>query len=403
MKLAPTSLALSALLAALGGAGCTKNQLIDIAMGSGPREAAPRGLRVGSRIVLSGDMHCHVLPPDSPAHASRELPETLALARNEALDFVVLTPHVPSRFFASDDKRAWLRETQQQIRTRLAALEPTMIVIPGFEYTDHKYGHVGAAFAEPEEVLGALSTVEARESPARFFEMWVAHGGLLTINHPVNRSIPTAPFRELVYDLSWRGFQPKPVPDEIAWITAHAQSVETYNSTVTELRDMYVLGEEDRSLREASHLVDRVARSQQRRIAAVGGSDSHGSWLRATTFVLAEERSVSGIREALTTGRTCVRGPEACTLEVRLAGSQNAWLQVGDAITAEAPADRPASPLIFEARASGDATTFVVNGAIVGTGLRDQVVPIAVPANRCSLVRAIVDRSWSSAIYVNCF
>ena len=110
-----------------------------------------------------------------------------------------------------------------------------------------------------------------------------------------------------------------------------------------------------------------------------------------------------GIREALTNGRTCVRGPEACTLELRLAGAQNAWLQVGDSITAEAEAGAPSPPLAFEARASGDATTFVVNGEIVAAGLRDQVVPLAVPANRCSLVRAVVDRSWSSSIYVNCF
>lgn len=391
--------ALTLALLALTATGCTKSRLIDIAMSGGPREASPGGMRVGNRTVLAGDMHCHVLPPDAGYHVSRELADTLALARDESLDFVVLTPHVPARFFMNDEMRGWVLETQAQIRARVAQLHPSTIIIPGFEYTDYRYGHVGAAFADPREVLGALSTSDARESPARFFEMWVAHGGVLTINHPVNRALPTAPFSELRADLSWRAFRGLPVPPEIAWVTSHAQSIETYNSTVSELRDLYVVGEEDRSLREASHLADHIARTQHRRYAAVGGSDSHGQWLRATTFVLAKERSQEGIREAVEGARTCVRGPEACTLEVRLAGNDLAWLGVGESILAESHA-----PFIaFEARARGGDTTFIVNGSIVGRGASEEVVPIVVPANRCSIIRAVVARSWSSGIYVNCF
>lgn len=399
MRIAPTGAIGLALALALASAGCSKGRLIDMAMSGGPRASSHQGMRVGDRMILAGDMHCHVLPPDAPYHVSRELPDTLALAKDESLDFVVLTPHVPSRFFMDDEVRGWMLGTQEQIRARIARLHPEMIVIPGFEYTDYRYGHVGAAFADPAEVLGALSSDDARENPERFFEMWVAHGGVLTINHPVNRPLPEAPFRELGADLSWRAFRGIPVPAEIAWITSHAQSIETYNSTVTELRDLYVVGEEDRSLREAAHLADRVARTQHRRFAAVGGTDSHGGWLRATTFVLAKERSVDGIREAITTARTCVRGPEACTLEVRLAGERNAWLGVGDSITA----DTPEPTLAFEARAAGGDTTIMVNGTIAAQGTSDEVLPITIPSNRCSIIRAIVSRSWSSAIYVNCF
>jgi hypothetical protein len=385
--------------AALASSGCSKNRLVDIAMSGGPRAAAPAGMRVGNRMVLAGDMHCHVLPPDAPYHVSRALPDTLALAKDEELDFVVLTPHVPARFFMHDEMREWVLRTQQEVRARAAELHPDTIVIPGFEYTDRDYGHVGAAFADPAEVLGALSSEDARESPERFFELWVAHGGVLTINHPVNRPLPASPFRELGYDMSWRAFRGGVVPGEIAWITAHAQSIETFNSTVTELRDLYIVGEEDRSLREAAHVADRIARTQRRRFAAVGGSDSHGHWLRATTFVLAKERSAEGVREAITTARTCVRGPEACTLEARLAGERNAWLGVGESITAESHT----ANLDFEARASGGDTTFLVNGVVAGHGTSEEIVPITVPADRCSLIRAVVDRSWSSAIYVNCF
>lgn len=51
---------------------------------------------------------------------------------------------------------------------------------------------------------------------------------------------------------------------------------------------------------------------------------SHGSWLGAATWVLARERSIDAIRDALVSGRTCVRGPEACTFEAR--GDAGEWV-----------------------------------------------------------------------------
>lgn len=45
-------------------------------------------------VLLAGDLHCHVSPPDDRDHVSRDLAQTLALARSEALDFIVLTPHI---------------------------------------------------------------------------------------------------------------------------------------------------------------------------------------------------------------------------------------------------------------------------------------------------------------------
>jgi len=388
---------LGAAVLASAGLGCSKNQLIDVTMNGSAHASPHRGMHVGERMLLAGDLHCHVLPPDASHHVSRELPEVLTLAQEESLDFVVLTPHVPARFFMDDEMRGWMLRTQQDLRARIERLKPSLVVIPGFEYTDHHYGHVGAAFAEPSEVLAALSSEEARATPERFFELWVARGGILTINHPVNRPLARSPFHELAYDLSWRAFRGGAVPPEVAWITEHAQTLETYNTTVTEIRDLFIVGEEDRSLREAAHLADRVARTQHRRFAAVGGSDSHGHWLRATTFVLASERSAAGIREAIGAARTCVRGPEACTLEVRPQGG--AWLGVGDSLTTSS--HEPAAT--FEGRAGGGDATFLVNGAFVGNASRGSVVSFPVPTDRCSIVRAIVGRSWSSGIYVNCF
>lgn len=402
MKRALGLLALAALATlALASTGCTKGQLVDIAMSGTARATNHRGMQLGDRLILGGDMHCHVLPPDAPYHVSRELPETLALAKDESLDFVVLTPHVPARFFMDDEMRGWVMSTQQRLRERVERLHPELVVIPGFEYTDYRYGHVGASFADPSEVLAGLSAEEAQANPERFFEMWVARGGILTVNHPVNRPLPKSPFRELGADMSWRAYRGVPVPAEVDWISTHAQTIETFNTSVTELRDLFIVGDEDRSLREASHLADRIARTQHRRVAAVGGSDSHGNWLRATTFVVAKDRTLDSIRRGIAAGRTCVRGPGACTLEVRLRGG--AWLNVGDAITTthERAPNEPTTT--FEGRATGDDVSFVVNGSIVATAASGEVVSFAVPTERCATVRAVVGRSWSSAIYVNCF
>ena len=391
MKRATLGLALLALAAP----GCTKSQLVDIAMSGAPHVPSATGMRVGGRLVLAGDMHCHVLPPDAPYHVSRDLAGTIELAKQEGLDFVILTPHVPGRFFMDGEIRSWVLETQQALRARLAALRPDLVVIPGFEYTDHHHGHVSVSFADLANVLHGFETAEAQAHPERFFERWVAQGGLITINHPVNRALENAPFAELRWDMSWRAFAGRDTPPEITWITEHAQAVETFNVSVTHLRDQFLVGEEDRSLREAAHLVDRVSRAQHRRIAAVGGSDSHGRWLRATTFVLASERSAAAVREAIAAARTCVRGPEACSLQARPRDhGEEGWRGVGDSFTTEAES--------LEARASGGEVTYVVNGAIVARATSGQIVSLPIPAGRCAVVRAIVGRSWSSGMYVNC-
>ena len=383
---------LGAVLVPLLAIGCSRNQLIDVAMRGAEHVRTPPAMRVGDRWVLGGDLHCHILPPDSPHHVSRGLAETVALAKKEGLDFVVLTPHVPPRFFVAEGHREWMLETQLALRTQLAALHPELVVIPGMEYTDHRFGHVGMSFANPADVLAELPIDEASRHPERFFERWAARGGLVTINHPVNRPLVNAPFHELRNDMSWRAFAGRTTPSEISWITEHAQAIETFNESITHLRDQFLVGEEDRSLREAAHLVDRTSRQQRRKIAAVGGSDSHGQWLRATTFVLASERSQQAIRDAIADARTCVRGPEACSLQVRAPGG--AWQGVGDSLATEAPA--------LEARATGADAAYVVNGVIVKAGGSDETVSLPIPANRCTIVRAIVGRSWSSGVYVNC-
>lgn len=353
--------------------GCTKSQLVDIAM-SGADHAS--GRTAGEYLILAGDMHCHILPPDAPYHVSRQLPSTFEIAKKENLDFVVLTPHVPARFYEYSPRLEWVLRTQRELREQVRALHPDLIVIPGFEYTDYRYGHVGMSFADPAEI-----------DMTRFHESWVEHGGLMTINHPVNLGLPSAPFQELRYDMSWRAFFGISVTPEIDFITTHAGAIESYNASVTQLRDQFMLDDEDRSLRTVASLIDHESRRQNRKIAAVGGSDSHGEWLRATTFVLARARTKEALREGLAEARTCVRGPEACTLQAR---ADRDWVRVGDSLTTTKGS--------LEVQAQGDDITYVVNGS----RHRAENGRIPIPTDHCTIVRAIVDRSWSSGIYVNC-
>jgi hypothetical protein len=366
--------------------GCSSNGLIDIAMGGAVHPASSRGMRVGDRVVVAGDLHTHVLPPDHPRHVSRNLEETIALAEAEGIEWVVLTPHVPSRFFMDPHERQWVTETQAELRAHLARLHPSMIVVTGFEYTDYSYGHAGFGFADLDAVLGE-APIDA--PPERFFERWIARGGLITINHPVLRETPGTVFSPLKWDMSWRGFWKPDVPPEIEWLTHHAQSIETFNLGLSWLRDHLLLRDDDRALREATHLVEVASHTDNRRIAPVGGTDSHGQWLRPTTWVLARERTKEAIRDAIVEARTCVRGPEACTLEIRAPGG--AWHGIGDSLE---------HVDAIEARAAGD-LTLLANGAIVGRARPGEIVRASLP-NRCAFVRAIVNDSWSAPIYVGC-
>jgi hypothetical protein len=384
---APRSLLL-ALPIAVAVSGCTTNGLIDYAMAGAAHPPSHRGTKVGDREVLAGDLHCHVLPPDASFHVSRELPETVALAEREGLDFVVLTPHVHARFYADAELRAWTQAALAELRERARATRTDVSILPGFEYTDYAWGHVGASFADLDAVLADVPLAEAVARPELFFEQWLAHGGHLTINHPLLRPLAVAPVGELRADLSWRGFRPD-APPEIAWITRHAQAIETENLEVAQLRDRLFLGDEDRSLRAASRLLDETVHAQQRPIAAVGGSDSHGHWLRPDTFVLAKERTPQAIASALREGRTCVKAPGACTLEARVPGGP--WRGVGDALAGD----------VIELRARGASVTLLVGGAAPRAG-GSAPVRVEVPRDRCTLVRAVVDESWSSPIYVNC-
>lgn len=342
--------------------------------------------------ILSGDTHCHVSPPDQPPHVTRGVAETVELARDEGLDFVVLTPHVGARFFQDEAERAYVVRDLARLTREVREAKPgKTIFVTGIEYTDHAFGHVGVAFADIERVLSAVPTRAAVKNPERFFEEVVAQGGVLMINHPLvtplDSIIPMARA-----DLSWRPFLGSgPFPPEIVAVNRLALGLEAYNLTATHLRDRYLLGDTELTLRATLRRIDDEIVSQKRRIVPVGGSDSHSGHLRAMMFVLSEGRTEGAIRDALVAGRLCVRDPAACSFEARADGGP--WVTVGGSL---------AGTRSLEVRAHGEDIELIVNGAVSEALPKTGSARIEVDPSRCSVLRVRVGAGFSAPIYANC-
>jgi hypothetical protein len=239
--------------------------------------------------------------------------------------------------------------------------------------------------------------------PELFFQEYVARGGVLVVNHPL-----VTPVDSIISiaraDLSWRPFTTKTqhFPPEIAAVNRLAHGFEAYNLTATHLRDRYLLGDTERTLLATLRLLDREIIAQQRRMSPVGGSDSHSGHLRATTFILAKERTEGAIGDALVAGRLCIRDADACSLEVRaILGTPigpptpPSWHPIGASIQGAS---------LIEARARGEAIEILINGE-VRARLEDTSSPPArlrLDPAKCSVVRARVGKGFSAPIYVNC-
>lgn len=383
-------------------AGCSQRKVVDTLLGSAYH---PRLVALGPVVddsspapryqLLAGDFHCHVGPPDDPSDVSRDFATTVKLAHEEHLDFVVLTPHVAARFFQNDAQREAVLAGQTELRAEIAAGPTDVLFVPGFEYTDHRYGHVGVAFADLGAVLADVPTSVAKTNPERFFSSWVEHGGTLVVNHPLVTPLASV-FAMARADLSWRPWtSKKPVTAEIAAVDRLAQGFEAYNVTASQLRDRILLGDSDKTLEGTLLHLDAAIVARGRRMTPVGGSDSHGPSMRATTFVLAETKSVAGVREAFLAGRTCVRDAAACSFEARPPGGSE-WSPIGAALP------MPTSGKL-EVRARGDDVEIIRGGAIVATPSSGTTATVDLVAGTCNVLRARVGEGFSAPIYVGCF
>jgi len=405
-------LALAVALGAASGCGLDRHTAVDVAMTSAYRppvpvftgdDARPEGRQGPAPAVagepfqlLGGDFHCHVSPPDWDQEANRDLAGTVALAKQEALDFVVLTPHVGARFFLDEDRRREEIEALAVLRGEIARQKPGgPLLIAGFEYTDHRQGHLGFSFGDLDRLLARLSVGQLARRPQDFMQGWVDAGGLIVVNHPLVTPLDST-FDIARADLSWRPWtrpdaETGVFPPEIVAANRVAQGFEAYNLTAAHMRDRYLSHPGPGTYLETLARLDTEILAQQRRMVPLGGSDSHENHLRATTFVLARSRTIDGIREAVLAGRVCVRDWRACTLRARTPGAT--WQPPGAAF---------AGTSRLEVRATGADVRVLVNGTLAAHPRSGQVATLTLDPDHCSVIRAEIDGGAAAPLYANC-
>jgi len=342
--------------------------------------------------LLAGDFHCHVSPPDWDQEATRDLARTVVLARQEHLDFVVLTPHVGARFFLDQDYRREELAALAGLRAEIARQGPgAPLLVAGFEYTDHQQGHLGFSFGDLEQILARLSVERLEQRPQDFVNAWVAAGGLVVVHHPLVTPLDSM-FSIGRANLSWRPWTAAgPFPPEIEAANRQAQGFEAYNLTAAHLRDRYLSVPGPGTTEATLARVDEEILAQRRRLVPIGGSDSHEDHLRATTFVLASARGTEEIRQAVLAGRVCVRDPRACSLRARTPNT--AWQPLGAAFL-KAP--------VVEVKARGTKIRVLVNGRLAASPRSGEVAALALDPSVCSIIRAEIDGGAGAPIYANC-
>lgn len=376
--------------AALGG--CNKYVLMDLALWSVEVPPPARSSPDEPWVLLAGDMHCHVSPPDHPEHVGRALASTVELARDADLDFLVLTPHAWAGFAADEAQREEVRAFERELRAKNAVRgEGDPLLVAGIEYSS-RGGHFGLSFADFDQVFADLSTAEAERDRAAFFRAFQRAGGFVVLNHPLAEGIEDSIVRAGTWDLSYDPWT-KPGVRHPRWLVEAgelADGVETYNVVVDELRDRYLQLDSLASSRSVLARLDKDTPNTRRSLTVVGGSDSHSDDLRASTFVLATGTDRAAIREALGAGRVCIRRPAACSLRVRAPGG--GWLPPGARLDA---------PGRLEVKARGDDIAVLVDGRVVGRPASGEVLAVEASAG-CHVLRAEVDGGVSGLVYVGC-
>jgi hypothetical protein len=258
---------------------------------------------VDHRRWFAGDVHMHCSPPDDPADVSLGIDQIAARAREQKMDFVVLTPHLwPSRRGHGFDAQ-W----REMATTARKVASPTLI--PGIEWTTPQ-GHFTVAGVDVP-VLGKDLLASAH-----------ALGAFISVNHPF--AVPTnLPVMASHYDMSYR-----------AWTAGGASqpidSVEVWNVPLSIANIVSRPGGKTGEER-AWLAADQLARGEHRRLTAVGGTDNHKFAVVATTWVLALDATEGALLDALRAGATCVGGPEAGSFHARGDGD---WVGIGGVIAA---------------------------------------------------------------------
>ena len=334
--------------------------------------ALPAGAVTDARRWIPGDLHVHLAPFDVREGASMRVADVARRGAAAGLEFVVTTPHLrPHTLRDPGRRRAWMARWAAMAAEARARPEGAL-VIPGAEWTIWGHGHYGVSGLD----LTRLPVDDVLVAAER-------GGGFVVVNHPfaLPTEIPGIPLSER--DLSYRPWSHERGADEGRFL----DGVEVYNQPLALAnlvsRPGGLTGEE-----RAFAAADRLARTERRPVAVVGGSDTHTTRMAVTTWVLAAEVSERAILAALATGATCVGGLEAGTLMARGDGdAAGRWARIGEAVTASRE---------VELRWSGRARLFVdgVDRGVHDGGFvhRDAAGPhtyrLEVGGSRCGFVYA---------------
>jgi hypothetical protein len=326
------------------------------------RRRPPRGA------WLAGDLHCHTTlshdvwggPSDDntgieEAYTLGWSPgEQIALAESRGLDFLAITDHNRVDAVHAPDYRS-----------------NRLVLVPGYEHSlSGGHAHVlvadRAALTDIVRDADGSTGFEGDAGLTRFLDAVHARGGIASLNHPFYGN------PEQGEELAW-GYGPE--------VSARFDSVEVWNIGWPARHDVLPFADSDNYLSLPWWEREILSR---RRVAAVGGSDSH--WRataglngpgQPTTWVYARDRSPAAVLVAIRAGRTFIAaeppgmaGPRLF-LTARERGSRGPFAMVGDAVRAR----RPLEVRVRVDNGSGSRLRLVASGEVLAE--RPVVSPLA--------------------------
>ena len=283
---------------------------------------------------LAGDLHCHTVlshdvwgGPGDPNTGLEEaytlgfsVDEQIANAEGRGLDFLAITDHNLTDGLRSPGYRS-----------------DRLVLVPGYEHSLDG-GHAGV-FAPDVEALADIvrdgdgsTGFAGDDGAARFLDSVHARGGIAVLNHPFYGN------EDQGEAIAW-GYGPD--------VSAQFDAVEVWNIGWPARHDTIPFADSDNYLSLPWWESEILGR---RRVAAVGGSDSHWRTTSAlngvgqpTTWVYARARDAGSVLGAIRAGRTFIRaeppalGGARLYLTAREAWSGGRRAMVGDTVRGHGP------------------------------------------------------------------
>lgn len=307
---------------------------------------------------LAGDLHCHTVlshdvwggPTDDntgfeEAYTLGWSPgEQIALAESRGLDFLAITDHNRVDAVHAPDYRS-----------------DRLVLVPGYEHSLNG-GHSNVLVPDRATLTDVVRDADGStgfagdDGAARFLDAVHARGGIASLNHPFYGN------PEQGEELAW-GYGPE--------VSARFDAVEVWNIGWPARHDVLPFADSDNYL--SLPWWEREVLSR-RRVAAVGGSDSH--WRataglngpgQPTTWVYARDRSPGAVLAAIRAGRTFIAaeppgmGGPRLFLTARERGSSRPFAMVGGTVRAR----RPLEVRVRVDNGSGSRLRLVASGEVL--------------------------------------